>query len=107
MITEGSGGRIIEITPKHEIVWEYISPYWGRMMKINMIYRAYRVPYDWVPQVDKPEEKPIERLDVTRFRVPGASQRGPRRVVNVKGVLPYRSDAALCVLTEGEEGGSK
>jgi hypothetical protein len=72
-----------------------------------MIYRAYRVPYDWVPQVDKPEEKPIERLDVTRFRVLGASQRGPRRVVNVKGVLPYRSDAALCVVTEGEETGSK
>jgi hypothetical protein len=107
MITEGSGGRIIEVTPQHEIVWEYISPYWGKMMKINMIYRAYRVPYDWVPQVEKPDEKPIERLDVTTFRVPGASQRGPRRVVNVQGVLPYRSDAALCVLTEGDETGSK
>ena len=39
--------------PGHEIVWEYISPYWGKMLKINMIYRAYRVPYEWVPQVDK------------------------------------------------------
>jgi hypothetical protein len=107
MITEGSGGRIIEVTADHEIVWEYISPYWGKMMKINLIYRAYRVPYDWVPQVEQSEEKPIERIDVTRFRVPGASQRGPRRVVNVEGVLPYRSDAALCVLTEGDETGSK
>ena len=52
LITEGSGGRLIEVTPGHEIVWEYISPYWGKMLKINMIYRAYRVPYDWVPQVD-------------------------------------------------------
>ncbi|MBT8355024.1 MAG: aryl-sulfate sulfotransferase, partial [Desulfofustis sp.] len=45
LITEGSGGRIIEVTKDHEIVWEYISPYWGRQMNINMIYRAYRVPY--------------------------------------------------------------
>jgi len=108
LITEGSGGRIIEVTPQHEIVWEYISPYWGKMMKINLIYRAYRVPYDWVPQVAKPDEKPIERIDVTRFRVPGASQHGPRRVVNVEGVLPYRPDAALCVLTyDDEEPGPK
>jgi hypothetical protein len=99
LITEGSGGRIIEVTPKHEIVWEYISPYWGKMMKINMIYRAYRVPYEWVPQVERPAERPIERIDVTRFRVPGASPSGPRREVAVEGVLPYRPDAALCVQT--------
>jgi hypothetical protein len=103
LITEGSGGRIIEVTASHDIVWEYISPYWGKMMKINLIYRAYRVPFEWVPQVEKPDEKPIERIDVTRFRVPGASQRGPKRVVNVEGILPYRPDAALCVLTYDDE----
>jgi hypothetical protein len=97
LITEGSGGRLIEITRDHEIVWEYISPHWGRRMKINLIYRAYRVPYEWVPQVEKPEERPIERVDVTRFRVPGASQRGPKREIRVKGVRPYQGDAALCV----------
>jgi hypothetical protein len=97
LITEGSGGRLIEVTADHDIVWEYISPYWGKMMKINLIYRAYRVPYEWVPQVERPEERPIERLDVTRFRVPGASQRGARREVHVKGVKPYQGDAALCV----------
>jgi len=100
LITEGSGGRIIEVTAGHEIVWEYISPYWGKMMKINMIYRAYRLPYAWVPQVEKPQEQAIERIDVTRFRVPGASPGGARRVVNVPGVLPYRPDAALCVRTD-------
>jgi hypothetical protein len=103
MITEGSGGRIIEVTPKHEIVWEYISPYWGKMMKINMIYRAYRVPYEWVPQLSKPAEVPIEPIDVTRFRVAGAAQRGARREVAVAGALPYWGDAALCVQTEAEE----
>ena len=29
LITEGSGGRMIEVTADHRIVWEYISPYWG------------------------------------------------------------------------------
>jgi hypothetical protein len=65
-----------------------------------MIYRAYRVPYEWVPQVEKPVERAIERIDVTRFRVPGAAAGGARRVVSVAGVLPYRPDAALCVRTD-------
>jgi hypothetical protein len=70
------------------------------MMNINMIYRAYRLPYAWVPQIEMPQERSIERIDVTRFRVPGASPSGARRVVNVAGVLPYRPDAALCVRTD-------
>ena len=107
LITEGSGGRIIEVTAGHEIVWEYISPYWGRMLKINMIYRAYRVPYEWVPQVEKPRERPIERIDVSRFRVPGASPSGARRVVSVEGVRPYQPDAALCVRTDVGDAVSK
>ncbi|NIR13631.1 MAG: thioredoxin, partial [Desulfobacterales bacterium] len=39
LIVEGSGGRIFEVTNNHEIVWEYISPYWGQLMRINMVYR--------------------------------------------------------------------
>jgi hypothetical protein len=104
LITEGSGGRLIEVTPKHEIVWEYISPYWGKMMKINMIYRAYRVPYEWVPQEPRPVETPIAPVDVTRYRLPGAAPRGARREINVPGVQPYWGDAALCVQTAEEEG---
>ncbi|MEW5910164.1 MAG: aryl-sulfate sulfotransferase, partial [Thermodesulfobacteriota bacterium] len=100
LITEGSGGRLIEVTSDHAIVWEYISPFCGKMMKINMIYRAYRVPYAWVPQAPEPLESPIEPIDVSSFRVPGAAAPGPKRVVSVEGVLPYRQDAALCVLTD-------
>lgn len=100
LITEGSGGRIFEVTSDYETVWEYISPYWGRLMRINMVYRAYRVPYEWVPQVEKPREIPIERLDVTTFRVPGAAGMGPREITEVEGVLPFRGDSALCVETE-------
>jgi hypothetical protein len=103
LISEGSGGRIFEVTPGHQIVWEYISPYWGKLMNINMVYRAYRVPYEWIPQVDKPAEKAIERIDVTTFRVPGAAEMGPHKLTTVEGVIPYRGDSALCVETEIEE----
>jgi len=97
LITEGSGGRIIEVTPNHEIVWEYISPYWGKELKINMVYRSYRVPYEWVPQLDKPTEVPIERIDARTFRVPGAAPIGRVRETTVEGVRPYQGDSALCV----------
>ena len=40
-----------------------------------MIYRAYRVPYEWIPQLEKPEETSIEPIDVTTFRVPGAGDK--------------------------------
>jgi hypothetical protein len=103
LITEGSGGRIIEVTPGHELVWEYISPYWGTMMHMNMVYRAYRVPYEWVPQLDRPKETPIRRIDVATFRVPGAAPLGPKRVTEVEGVRPYQGDAALCVAVDVEK----
>ncbi|MCL6479571.1 MAG: aryl-sulfate sulfotransferase [Peptococcaceae bacterium] len=104
LITEGSGGRIIEVTPKHELVWEYISPYWFSQMKLNMVYRSYRAPYEWVPQLDKPEEVPIERIDVTTFRVPGAAPMGRLRETAVEGVLPYvASKAVLCVGSADED----
>ena len=38
-----------------------------------MIYRAYRVPYEWIPQLEKPVETSIEPIDITKFRVLGAS----------------------------------
>jgi hypothetical protein len=52
LITEGSAGRLLEVTSAHEIVWEYISPYYSPTRKINSVYRAYRAPADWVPQLD-------------------------------------------------------
>jgi len=100
LITEGSGGRIIEVTQDHQIVWEYISPYWGSLMHMNMVYRAYRVPYEWVPQLSRPREVPIGRIDVTTFRVPGASPPGPGQITAVEGVRPYQGDAALCVVVD-------
>ena len=59
MITEGSNGRIFEATRDLEVVWEYISPYmyyWDAPHAGNILYRAYRVPYNWIPQLPKPNE---------------------------------------------------
>lgn len=100
LITEGGGGRIIEVTRRHELVWEYISPYWGKAFRMNMIYRAYRVPYDWVPQADPPDEVPIAPVDVTTFRMPGAAAGGARSEATVEGTLPYQSSSALCVAAD-------
>ena len=97
LITEGSGGRIIEVTPEHELAWEYISPYWGKNLRVNTFYRAYRVPYEWVPQLAPPLEVPISLIDVTTYRVPGAAPIGPREETVVEGVLPYQGNPSLCI----------
>ena len=98
LITEGSDGRVFEVTPDHKIVWEFISPYKGTFVPMNMTYRAYRVPYEWVPQAAKPAETPIRPLDVATFRVPGAAAMGDRdKEVSVEGCVPYEGSNALCV----------
>jgi hypothetical protein len=83
LITEGNSGRIIEVTPTHEIVWEYISPYFSQKMGANLVYRAYRLPYAWVPQAKKPEEKAIPRLDNSKFRVPGSPRKRVLKVTTI------------------------
>ncbi len=88
LITEGANGRLFEVTPDHETVWEYVCPYFGDDGKSNQIYRAYRVPYDWVPQLEKPEEIEVQRIDNTRFRVPGSQfteEKGVIRISEAKG----------------------
>ncbi len=103
LITEGSDGRLLEVTPAHEIVWEFISPYWGKQMNMNMVYRAFRVPYSWVPQLDLPVESPVKPPEVPRFRVPGSAPPGERRVVQMEGIRPYNLVNSACVMPEDRE----
>lgn len=107
LITEGSDGRLIEVTKEHEIVWEFVNPYYGNVLgpaAMNMIYRAYRVPYEWIPQLDLPEEINIEKLDVTTFRVPGAAQPGAKRITTVTGIVSRNTEEeeskAFCVISD-------
>jgi hypothetical protein len=73
LITEGRDGRVVEVTQEREIVWEYVSPFFRspnpRFKPENSIYRAYRVPYEWVPQLPKPVEKAVIPPDNSKFRV--------------------------------------
>ena len=59
LITEADTGRIFEVTRKGDVCWEY-APSWvqvppvleGNFAAIMMggVYRAYRIPYWWVPR---------------------------------------------------------
>ncbi len=46
LICEGLTGRLFEVTPDGEIVWEYINPYFGESGtgQANRVFRAYRYP---------------------------------------------------------------
>jgi Arylsulfotransferase (ASST) len=101
LITEGSDGRIFEVTRDHQLVWEYISPYWGKR-GLNMVYRAYRAPYDWVPQQKAPTETPIPPLERSLFRVQGAAPPGRARQISVPGVAADQQDAPFCVMPTGK-----
>ncbi|HSR10786.1 MAG TPA: aryl-sulfate sulfotransferase [Thermodesulfobacteriota bacterium] len=98
MITEGGDGRIFEVTPNHELVWEYLSPFRGKQRRIHLVYRAYRVPYQWIPQLDRPEEIPVPRKEPAEYSLSGKRPTTAGRVIKMEGVRPYNLGAPLCVL---------
>ncbi len=61
LVTEGNAGRVFELTPEDEVVWEYAAPPnpsggWGMTWGD---YRAYRVPASWVYR----QINPVEGVD--------------------------------------------
>lgn len=50
LICEGANGRIFEVTPAGEIVWEYVNPFPNLTGKIpnSTIYRAAKVSENWL-----------------------------------------------------------
>lgn len=100
LITEGTDGRLFEVTPEHELVWEYISPYIHKERGHNLVYRGYRLPYDWVPQVEKPEEIEVPQIDNSKFRVNDAGD-NHATVAKIKRGGKVNPDPALCVLPPG------
>ena len=61
------------MTREREIVWEYVNPFFSsanpKFKPENSIPRAYRFPYEWVPQLKKPVEKAVIPPDNSQFRV--------------------------------------
>jgi Arylsulfotransferase (ASST) len=76
LIDEGYNGRFFQVTPKGEIVWEYISPYFGnfpdggRDNQSNWVYRAQPVPYEWAPAGTAHSENAVNPPSLAAFRVP-------------------------------------
>jgi Arylsulfotransferase (ASST) len=70
LITAGAGGRMFEVTKDGAIVWEYMYPQFSGPNAANAVYRAYRVPYSWIPQLTKPAERRITPPSLGDFRVP-------------------------------------
>ena len=82
---------ITEVTHEHKLAWEYISPYYGMENLGNFVYRAYRVPYEWVRHSDTSKEPPVEPVDVSRFRVHGTEWKPDGDVIEVNVTLSYKS----------------
>jgi hypothetical protein len=74
LITEGASGRIFEVTPGNKIVWEFMNPPSEGRGGLNSVYRAYRIPYSWIPQLPVPKEQAIELPEPGKFHVPGSPQ---------------------------------
>jgi hypothetical protein len=79
LIDEGMTGRIFQVTPKGEIVWEYVNPHFaatglrgGRTAQSNWVYRAQPVPYDWVPAGTPHSEQAVVPPSRADFHIPVA-----------------------------------
>ena len=102
LISEGNSARIIEVTKDGKTVWEFVNPYQEAGTPLRGIYRAYRVPYEWVPQVEPLPEVAVPRIDNSRFRVPGSAQQPARRsTVRKTARTTVNEDSQLCA-TPGE-----
>ncbi len=101
LITEGVDGRIFEITREFEIVWEWVNPHYSKQYS-NLVYRAYRIPYEWAPQAGRPEQQPVVRLTNSQFRISG---NGVKQVTNTdhSKEASEGTEAQFCVLPGAEK----
>ena len=56
LITEGARGRLLEVTREGKMVWEYK---FSSGQTSSSVYRGYRLPYDWIPQIERPKERAV------------------------------------------------
>lgn len=70
LVTEGAPGRVFEVTAEGQIVWEYMNAPTPTGSRSNSVYRAYRIPYEWLPQIAKPEERAVTPPPAGEFVLP-------------------------------------
>ena len=88
------------LNPEKEVVWEYYAPF---NTKDGYVYRAYRYPYSYVPQLAEPEEVPVVRVDNSTFRMPGAELGMIENEVTVQGTWGYEGKMDACVTEDAFE----
>lgn len=79
-IDEGQSGRLFQVTPGGDIVWEYVNPYakvgkdpvTGKATINRQLYRGQPVPYAWVPAGTPHSEKAVTPPDPAQFRISAA-----------------------------------
>jgi hypothetical protein len=78
-ITEGATGRLFEITPEGEVVWEYVSPFVqpSKFGPTPAIFRAHRYALG-DPRIDE------KRLDAERWAAVTASVAPGRPIEDTK-----------------------
>jgi hypothetical protein len=70
LIDAGAPGRMFEVTRDGTIVWEYMNPLFAGANASNAVYRAYRIPYGWIPQLMVPTQQRVTPPALGDFRVP-------------------------------------
>lgn len=76
-VDEGQIGRLFQVTPQGEIVWEYVNPYprrgkdaeTGKATINYSVYRAEPVPYDWAPAGTPHPETAVIPPDNSSYRL--------------------------------------
>ncbi len=73
---DGNRGRLFEVTPSGEIVWEYVNGFlgmfrYGKMKRIETgVYRCYRIPYGEIPDFSEDVETGERPFEATVARHP-------------------------------------
>ena len=94
VICEGCSAKLMEFTPEGELVWEYMFPEVGDLL----LYRCYRIPYEWVPQLGPQNEVEIPLTDNTQFVLEGAFKSDyETNAVEVSGANAFSTDMDECV----------
>jgi hypothetical protein len=82
LICEGQTGRLFQVTPSGDIVWEYMNPYFratkdpvnGKTIVSRFLYRAQPVPYDWAPAGTPHSENAVVPPQIDQFHVPSGNK---------------------------------
>jgi hypothetical protein len=92
VITEGDCARVFEVTPDMKTVWEHVV---GELVdKPLPLYRTYRVPYEWAPQLPKPKETAVVPPNPVDFKLPDVNGNYPKGAKAALKAQPASGTAA-------------